>query len=92
MSALTDAYLEELARNRATPALRTRTPLLAVLGRAAAWAVVRLPQARTALLAVGGFALLTAAAWMVAVPLGLAAGGVSLLVLEYLSGDDGRRR
>jgi hypothetical protein len=38
------------------------------------------------------FGLLTAAAWAVAVPAGLAAGGLSLLVLEALGGndDDGR--
>lgn len=92
MSALGDAYAQERARLQALPALPPRQPLLAVLGRLAARVVERLPRARTTLLSVGGFGLLSTAAWMVAVPAGLAAAGVSLLVLEYLSGDDDRRR
>jgi hypothetical protein len=94
VSAWGDAFVEEWARNRATPAVfPRRTPLLAVLGRLAARVVVALPRARTAAMSVGGFGCLVAAAWMVAVPAGLAAAGCSLLVLEYLSGDQtgGRR-
>lgn len=49
-------------------------------------------QARTAVLTLAGFGGLTAAAWTVALPLGLAAGGVSCLVLEYLTSDTGRTR
>jgi hydrogenase/urease accessory protein HupE len=92
LSAWGDAYSAESARLRALPAAPAREPLLATLGRLAARLVVALPRARTAALSVGGFGCLTAAAWMVAVPAGLAAAGVSLLVLEYLSGEEGRRR
>lgn len=49
-------------------------------------------QARTAVLTLAGFGGLTAAAWTVALPFGLAAGGVSCLVLEYLTSDGGRTR
>lgn len=86
-----EAFLDELARLRARGATRERTALLVVLARWAARLLVALPRLRTALLAIGGFGLLSAAAWMVAVPLGLATAGVSLLVLEYLSGEDRRR-
>jgi len=41
------------------------------------------PLAHPVLLAVLGFACLAAAAWMVAVPLGLAVAGLCLLVLEW---------
>ncbi|MFF4479459.1 hypothetical protein ACFY1A_20905 [Streptomyces sp. NPDC001520] len=49
-------------------------------------------QARTAVLTLAGFGGLTAAAWTVTPGLGLAAGGVSCLVLEYLTSDGGRTR
>jgi hydrogenase/urease accessory protein HupE len=92
MSAWGDAYSAETARLRALPAVPAREPLLAVAGRLAARMIVALPRARTAAMSVGGFGCLVAAAWMVAVPAGLAAAGASLLVLEYLSGEEGRRR
>ena len=43
--------------------------------------------ARSGALSVAGFGSLTAAAWMVAAPLGLAAAGLSFFALEYLTGD-----
>jgi hypothetical protein len=71
---------------------RTRTPVLVVLAAVAAtaarFAARRLPrwaQVRTFVLSVAAFAMVTAAAWMVAVPLGLFVGGVSLLVFEMLN-------
>ncbi|MFD8866020.1 hypothetical protein ACFV1F_16870 [Streptomyces sp. NPDC059590] len=48
-------------------------------------------QARTTVLTLAGFAGLTSAAWMVAVPLGLAVGGLSAFALEYLTSPDGGR-
>lgn len=42
-------------------------------------------RVRTAALTVGGLGSISAAAWAVAVPLGLVAVGVSLLLVEYLS-------
>ncbi|WP_049562226.1 hypothetical protein [Nonomuraea sp. SBT364] len=67
-----------------------RTPLAV---RAARWLARRLPAwpaIRTLLLSVAGFGMLTAAAWTLHVAAGLAVGGVSLLVLEALSGGDRR--
>ena len=63
---------------------RRRTPLLVHLGRFAARILPTLAGLRTVVLSVAGFGALTAAAWTVALPLGLAAAGVSLLLLEYL--------
>jgi hypothetical protein len=85
-------FTDELARLRARPARAARRPLLATLAVLAARVVAAVPRARTALLSVAGFGCLTAAAWSIAVPAGLAAAGVSLLVLEYLADDGGRRR
>lgn len=39
--------------------------------------------AHPVLLSVAGLGLLTAAAWMFALPLGLAAAGISLLLIEF---------
>jgi hypothetical protein len=91
MSAVRDAYREELTRLQVVPKTPRRRPLLEILGVAAARAVSRFPAARTAALVVGGFGLISAACWMVAVPLGLAAAGVSLLVLEYLTHEERRQ-
>lgn len=88
-------FRAETARLRATNGQRptkTRTPILVHVARFAGRAVGRLPRwsvIRTAVLAVAGFGCITAAAWMVAVPLGLLAAGVSLLVIELL-GSTGR--
>ena len=88
-----DVFRDELARLRARPTTRSaRRPLLAVLAVMAVQLVALLPRARTALLSVAGFALLVAGAWTTfGLGAGLAASGVALLVLEYLS-DDGPRR
>jgi hypothetical protein len=46
-------------------------------------------RARTTVLALGGFGGLTAAAWTgLGTPAGLAAGGLSCLIVEYLTGED----
>jgi hypothetical protein len=86
-----DAYQEERRRLKAVPTPPKRRPALALVGRQLARLTATLPRIRTAAFAVGGFGLLSAAAWTVAVPLGLAAAGLSLLVLEYLSGEERRR-
>lgn len=59
---------------------RARRIDLAPVARAAS-------AARRAVLTVGGLGLLSAAAWTIAVPLGLAAAGVSLLLVEYLTAE-----
>jgi len=78
---------------RAAKAVTPRPPRTPLTVRAARWLARRLPAwhaVRTLLLSVAGFGMLTAAAWMLHVAAGLAAGGVSLLVLEALSGSDRR--
>lgn len=53
----------------------------------------RLRGARTELLTLGGFGSLTASVWTAfGLSAGLAAIGVSALVLEFLTGDEERRR
>lgn len=53
--------------------------------------LLRLRASRTALLATSGLTSLTASCWTAfGLPAGLAAGGVALLVLEFLSGEDPR--
>jgi len=49
------------------------------------------PAAQLALY-LAGFAALSAAGWLVAVPLGLAVAGLSCFALEWLSGDDDHPR
>lgn len=90
--------MEAFKAARDTRTVRTRRPALAVLGAGlVALASVlgrRLPSfaaLRTTVLAIGGFGCLATAAWMVAVPLGVAAAGLALLVLEFLSGKGGER-
>jgi hypothetical protein len=84
LSGFTSAYRAERAiRHPRAP----RTPLLLRVARLAARALPRWKQLRTAALSVAGFGCLTAAAWTVALPLGLAAAGVSVLLIEYLTGD-----
>jgi hypothetical protein len=69
---------------RARPSVRTvRLPVL------------RLPtlaSVRQVALTVGGLGCLTAAAWTVALGFGLAAAGVSCLVINFLSTDGGPQR
>lgn len=84
ISTLTSAYRAERAIRRSRP---PRTPLLARLGRFAGRVLPRAATVRTAVLSLIGFGCLTAAAWVVALPLGLAAAGVSVLLIEYLTGE-----
>lgn len=64
-----------------------RTPLLTVLGRAAGRLLPSWRTIRTATLSLAGFGCLTAAAWTVHLAAGLAVAGVSLLLVEWLTGD-----
>lgn len=66
---------------RTRPAVRTvRLPALRVPA---------LASVRQVALTVSGLGCLTGAAWTVGMGFGLAAGGVSLLLLNWLSGDGG---
>jgi hypothetical protein len=79
---------------RTERAARTpRTPRIPLTVRAARWLARRLPAwhaIRTLLLSVAGFGCITAAAWTLHFAAGLAVAGVSLLVLEALSGGERR--
>ncbi|MGH8964799.1 MAG: hypothetical protein ACRDXB_05655, partial [Actinomycetes bacterium] len=81
-----DSYAQARAARTANrrPA---RVPLLVRAGRIAARALPTWAGFRRLILSVGGFGALSYAAWLVAVPLGLAAAGLSLLILEALTGD-----
>jgi hypothetical protein len=69
-----------------TPVLVVLAGVLATVARFAARRLPRWAQVRTAVMAFTAFGLITAAAWMIAVPLGLLSAGLSLLVIEALSG------
>lgn len=94
MTTITAEFRAERQRLHATNGHvpKARTPVLVivagVLGTVARFAARRLPrwaQVRTLVMSVAGFGLITAAAWTVAVPLGLLVGGLSLLVVEMLN-------
>jgi hypothetical protein len=54
--------------------------------------IARLEAARTAVLTIAGFSSLTASAWTVwGTGAGLAGAGASLLLLEFLSGEEAKR-
>lgn len=86
LESFTGAYKAERATARPR---KHRTPLLVRAGRLAARALPNLVALRTLLLSVLGFGLISAAFWTLSLAAGLAAAGISLLVLEYLtaSGD-----
>ncbi|MGW6502954.1 hypothetical protein [Nonomuraea angiospora] len=67
-----------------------RTPLTIRAARFLARRMPRWAALRTLLLSLAGFGMLTAAAWQLHTAAGLAVGGISLLVLEALSGGDRR--
>lgn len=67
-----------------------RTSLTVRAARRLARVLPRWSTIRTATLSVGGFGLITAAAWHLHTVAGLAVAGVSLLILEALSGGERR--
>lgn len=86
-------FSEAFTTTRAEAAAKPRPPRVPLTIRAARFAARRLPRwrtIRTAVLSVAGFGMLTAAAWTLHLAAGLAAGGVSLLILEALSGGERR--
>jgi hypothetical protein len=83
------AFRTERAAHAAAPR-RPRTPLTIRAARLLARLLPGWAALRTFLLSVAGFGMLTAAAWQLHIAAGLAVGGVSLLILEALSGSDRR--
>jgi hypothetical protein len=75
-------------RALATTPRRPRTPVLTHLGRLTARALPTWAGFRRATLSLTGFAALTSAAWTIHTAAGLAAAGVSLLLLEWLTAGD----
>lgn len=88
LSVLRASYRDERATR--ARARRPRTPLAARIGRTAARLLPTWQKIRTTALSLTGFGFLSAAAWSVAVPLGLAAAGISILIVEYLIATDSR--
>lgn len=98
MALVTDAYVAYTQARPSTnghaPTKPARRPTLVVLAAmlvtVARFAGAHLPrwtQVRTVVLSLAGFGCITAAAWTVAVPLGLLALGASFLVFELLTSD-----
>lgn len=79
------AFSNERATRRARP---PRTPFAVRLGRAAARVLPRFAVLRRAALVTSGFGALDYAAWSLNHIAGYAAIGVSLLLLDALSGGD----
>lgn len=89
MTTFMDAFTTE-RQAAATKPRPPRTPLTIRAARAAARLLPRWATIRTATLSAGGFGLLTTAAWHLHTVAGLATAGVSLLILEALSGGERR--
>ena len=84
LSALTSAYRTQRATAVPKP---HRTPILTRIGRGLARITPTWATLRTLTLSTAGLGCLTAAAWTVHIAAGLAAAGVSLLLVEWLTGD-----
>jgi hypothetical protein len=78
------------SERQAAAARPLRTPLTIRAARRLARILPRWSTIRTATLSVSGFGLITAAAWHLHTVAGLATAGVSLLILEALSGGERR--
>jgi hypothetical protein len=81
-----DSFRETRAAKK-NKSLRKRTPLVVLMARFIARMLPTWPAFRRTTLVLGGFGSLTTAAWLVALPLGLLVLGISLLILDFVSGD-----
>jgi hypothetical protein len=84
LGTLRDAYRSERA---VTIPKTPRTPVLIMIGTAAARLAGRWSQVRTAMLSIPGFGLISYGGYQAYHPAGYAIAGLSLLVLEWMSGD-----
>ncbi len=84
--ALLQGFTSAYTAGRAARPTTSRTPLTVRAGRTLARVLPRWETIRTAVLTTAGLGLLDAAAWHWTTWAGLAATGVSLLVLEALGG------
>jgi hypothetical protein len=85
LAAATAAFQAERGKTRRRP---SRSPFTVRAAAVAGRLLPRWERFRRTCLVVAGFGSLTAAAWLVAVPAGLVAAGVSLLLLDFLSAGD----
>jgi hypothetical protein len=85
VSTFTAAFHNERATRRPRA---PRTPIAVRLGRLAAKTLPRFAALRRTVMITAGFGALSYAAYEVAHPAGIAAAGVSLLLLDWLSGSD----
>lgn len=81
------AFSTERAARKTRP---PRTPLTVRAARRLARMLPSWQGFRTFMLHLAGLGLLSAAAWQISMALGLAAAGVSVLILEALSGGERR--
>jgi hypothetical protein len=88
MTSMTEAWAGARAARRVRPA---RTPILLVLVRFFASVLPSWPKVRTTVMQVAAFGFLSYAVWGWSHLLGYAAIGVSLFILEALSGDMPKR-
>ncbi len=85
--------ITRLARTRDTTTLgRTITAARAHAPAVGRWLTTTATRARRLALHTAGLGSISAAGWEVSRPLGLLAGGVSLLVLEWLSAPEAEAR
>lgn len=92
-ASVTAGFMDAFRVERRARTAAVRPPRIPYTVRAARWLARRLPSwaaLRTLLLSVAGFGMLTAAAWTLHLAAGLAVGGISLLILESLSGGERR--
>lgn len=87
-SSFRDGFAQQRATRKARP---PRTPLLARAGRLAARVLPTWQTVRTTTLSVAGFGAISYGAYEWIEPLGYAAAGVSLLLIEYLTSSGGSR-
>lgn len=80
-----ETFAQAFTAARAARVTRPRTPLLVRAGRVLGRVLPPWHAARRLILSVAGFGSLTAAAWTLHTAAGLAAAGVSLLILEALT-------
>lgn len=87
--ALTQNFAQAWTAGRAARATRRpRTPLLAHAGRALGRILPTWDGIRRVTLSLSGFGSISYAAWTVNEAAGYAAAGLSLLILEWLTGSD----
>lgn len=91
MAIMTEAFRASYVAS-ARPREARSSVVLSVLGTVVGVVAGTLVRLRRELLTVAGFACLAASAWTFALWAGLAATGVALLVLEFLTSDAGETR